>query len=293
MHKVLSNKKVIFILVFPGVLIFMFAILVPIVLSAYYGMTSYSGIGTPRFIGMKNFISILTEDKVFWISLRNALMLGVCYIIFQHPFCILTAIIIDKIGGNLEKVFRAILFIPCVISIVITCKMWVGILDSQYGLLNKILDSVGLGILKHEWLGDPKIALGSITFMIIWQGFGWGMLFYYAGLKGIPEELYEAAKIDGASVLKTHIRITLPLLAPVIRIQFTLAVIAALKQMESIFLTTNGGPSDKTQFLANYLYTKAFNYQQYGYANAISVLFVIVCLITTISLNKLVRNQEI
>ncbi len=293
MNEVFSNKKMIFLLVFPGILIFMFAIMVPVILSGYYGLTSFSGIGKPHFIGIKNYVSIITEDKVFWISLRNALILGICYVVLQHPVCITVAILIDKLGGRLEKVFRAILFIPCVISIIITSKMWVSILDPQFGLLNKLLDSLGLKALKLEWLGNPTVALCSIIFIIIWQGFGWGVLFYYAGLKGIPEEMYEAAKMDGATFFRSHLLITLPMLAPVIRTQVTLAFIVALKQMESVFIVTNGGPSDKTQFLANYLYTKAFNSGEYGYANAISVIFVVACLIITVSLNKLVKNQEI
>ena len=116
-----------------------------------------------------------------------------------------------------------------------------------------------LTLLKHAWLGESSTALGSMLFILIWAGFGWGLLFYYAGLKGIPEDLYEAAGLDGASGLKLHLRITVPLLSPVITVQVTLAMITALKQMELVFLTTNGGPGDSTQFLAVYLYNKAFS----------------------------------
>lgn len=292
MHKVLNNKTAIFYLVAPGILVFIFAVFAPIFLSVYFGMTSYTGIGQAEFIGLKNFKEIIVSDDVFWRSLLNALLLGIGFIVLQHPFCILFAIIIDKLGGKKEKFFRAVFFIPCVISVVVTTKMWVNIMDPQFGLLNKVLDLAGLGVLKHEWLGDPTIALLSILLILIWQGFGWGMLFYYAGLKGIPEELYEAARIDGATGIKLYTRITLPLLAPVIRVNVTLAIIAALKQMETVYLATNGGPVNSTQFLANYLYTKAFGYQEYGYANAISVVFVIVCLAVTITFNKLIKNQE-
>jgi raffinose/stachyose/melibiose transport system permease protein len=127
----------------------------------------------------------------------------------------------------------------------------------------------------------------------MWQGFGWGMLIYYAGLKGIPEEMYEAAEIDGADGIKLYTRITLPLIQPVIRVNVTLAVISALKQMETIYLTTNGGPGNSSQFLANYLYIKAFTSYQYGYGNAISVLFVVVCLLVTFILNKLLKQEII
>ncbi|MFD1905301.1 carbohydrate ABC transporter permease [Paenibacillus rhizoplanae] len=139
--------------------------------------------------------------------------------------------------------------------------------------------------------GDSSTALISMLFILIWAGFGWGLLFYYAGLKGIPDDLYEAASLDGASGFRLHWRITVPLLSPVITVQITLAMITALKQMETVFLTTNGGPGDSTQFLAVYLYNKAFSASQYGYANAISILFIIVCLLATYLSNKLTRSD--
>jgi raffinose/stachyose/melibiose transport system permease protein len=293
MHKLLRDKKIIFILILPGLSIFVFAVFLPIVLSAYYGMTSWSGIGKPEFVGLANFKELIFHDKVFWISLRNALLLAMGFVLIQHPLCLAVAIMLDHMGGKLEKVFRAIFFVPCVISVVVTSRMWVGIYDPQYGLLNKVLDILHLGFLKQEWLGDPKLVLWSLLIIIMWQGFGWGMLIYYAGIKGIPEELYEAARIDGASGLSLYTKITIPLLQPIIRINVTLAVISALKQMETIYLTTNGGPGNSSQFLANYLYIKAFNSFEYGYGNAISVLFVVACLIATFLLNKLLKREAI
>ena len=293
MHKLLRDKKVISLLVLPGLFVFIFAVFLPILLSIYYGMTSWSGIGKPVFIGLANFKQLIFHDKIFWISLRNALLLGLGYILIQHPLALTVAIMLDRVGGKAEKIFRTIFFIPCVISVVVTSRMWVSIYDPQYGLLNKALDFLHLGLLKQEWLGNPKIVLWSLLVIIMWQGFGWGMLIYYAGIKGMPEELFEAARIDGASGIKLYTKITIPLLQPVIRINVTLAVIAALKQMETIYLTTNGGPGNSSQFLANYLYIKAFSSFEYGYGNAISVLFFIACMVAALLLNKLLKREAI
>lgn len=292
MHKILSNKLSIFLLVFPGVLLFLFAVFAPIFLSVYYGMTDYSGMGAFNFVGLKNFKNILTNDPAFWKSVWNAVLLGLGFIFIQHPFCITFAILLDRMGNSLEKVFRTLFFVPCIISTVITTKMWVNILDPNVGLLNKLLDATGLGFLKQEWLGNTKTALLSLLFILIWQGFGWGMLIYYSGLKGISEELYEAARIDGAQGLKVYTSITLPLLKPVIRVNVTLAMIAALKQMETVYIATNGGPGNSTQFLANYLYIRAFSRFEYGYANAISVIFVAICLLSTYLSNKILKTDE-
>lgn len=293
MHSLFKDKKTIFLLVFPGLIVFLYAVFFPIVLSGYFGMTEWSGLGKPVFIGLENFKNLIFNDITFRMSLRNSLFLGLALIFIQHPLCLGAAVMIDKIGGKLEKVFRAIFFIPCVISVVVTSKMWVGIYDSQYGLLNKILDMLHLGFLKQEWLANPKLVLGSLFVIIMWQGFGWGMLIYYAGIKGISEDVYEAAKIDGAGAFELFKSITFPLLKPVVKINLTLAMISAFKQMEVIYLTTNGGPGNASQFIANYLYIKAFNSYQYGYGNAISILFVIVCILVTVIINKIVRKEVI
>jgi len=279
MHKVFNNKFVIFSLVLPGMILFLFAILAPLLLSFYYGMTEWSGIGKPNFIMFQNYKHIFTDDPAFWRALLNALVLGIALIVIQHPICMFFAILLDKMNSKTEKFFRAIFFVPCIISVVVTSKMWVNILSYNYGLLNKFLDATGMGILKQDWLGDPRTALGSIVFIIMWQGFGWALLIYYAGLKGIPEELFESARIEGAAGVKMHSKITIPVLMPVIRINVTLAIISALKQMETVFL------------IANYLYNKAFSSFEYGYGNAISVIFVLFCLLITFITDKTLKKD--
>ncbi|HEY5583694.1 MAG TPA: sugar ABC transporter permease [Ruminiclostridium sp.] len=290
MAKVLSNKLAISLLVVPGMLLFLFAVFVPIVMSCFYALTDFQGIGNLHFIGLENFKQILTNDTTFYRSLLNALLLALAFIFLQHPLSLTFAIILDKLSGKFEKIFRVIIFIPCVISVMVNAKMWVNIFDSQFGLLNKVLDLLGLGVLKTDWLGNPHTALPSILFVNCWMGFGWAVMIYYAGVKGISEEMYEAAKIDGASAFKLYTKILIPLLKPVISMAATLAVINALKTMEVPFLMTNGGPGDYTQFIANYLYTKAFSDSQYGYGNAVSVIFVAVCLLGTLISNKITNS---
>jgi len=294
MHKVMSDKLAIFLFVFPGIAFFLLMFVAPIFLSGYYSLTSTLAPGTKtEWVGLANYTQLLFHDGRFWFSLRNALFLGLGFVLIQHPICIFFAILLDRIGGKAEKWFRTIFFIPCVISVVVISRMWLSLLDPTFGFFNKALSAVGLGALQHAWLGDTSTALGSLLAILIWSGFGWGLLFYYAGVKGIPEELYEAARLDGATGLKLHWRITVPLLSPVITVQVTLAMVTALKQMETVFLTTNGGPGDATQFLAVYLYNQAFSASNYGYANAISILFIVVCLVVTFLLNKITRNKNL
>jgi len=286
------NKLVIFLLVSPGLIFFFAAVLFPIFKSVYYGMTDWKGIGAFNFVGFDNFIKVLTDDKVFRESLLHAGTLAILTVVIQHPVAMFFAIIIDRIGGRRETFFRAVFFIPCVISIVVIAQMWVGIYNADYGLLNTALEFLHLDALKQDWLGNFHIALYSVVFVIMWVGFGYAFLIYYSGVKGVPEELYEAGLIDGASGWQRFRHITLPLLKPVIWVNITLAIVSSLKQMEPIYLMTNGGPGSTTQFVANYLYVQAFNAKKYGYANAISAVFVLVCLIVTVLLQRAFRDKE-
>ncbi|MDX8362404.1 MULTISPECIES: sugar ABC transporter permease [Bacillaceae] len=290
LHKVLSNKWTIFLLVAPGVSIFFFMIGIPVLMSIYYGSTDWSGIGSYSFIGLDNFKEILFNDSVFWKSLWNAVLLAGATVLIQHPIAILIAIFLTHCG-KWEKFFSAIFFIPAVISIVVTSKLWVSILHPNYGLLNKVLDSVGLSFLKQNWLGDPDIAIWSIIIVVMWQGFGYALLLYHSGLQSIPNSVFEAARLDGANNFQLYTKVIIPLLSPVMRIAIVIAVVTSLKQMETVFLMTNGGPGDSTEFLGNYLYNTAFSSSLYGYGNAISVLFVIFCLILTVVLNKTLKKE--
>jgi raffinose/stachyose/melibiose transport system permease protein len=289
MEKAYSNKAVILSLVLPGIITFIFAILAPICLSGYYSITNFSGLGDFDFIGLKNFQELI-GDKAFWYALRNSLLLAAGFIIIQHPLAIMMAALLDRLSGRAEGFFRAVYFLPNVISVVIIAYLWKFIYNPNFGLLNNIAKLFGAKG-DTNWLGSGN-AIWSVLIVLIWHGFGWGMLIYYTGIKNIDPVLYEAAAIDGANSRATFLRITLPLMKPVIQVNVTLAIITALKQMETVYLLTNGGPGNETQFMANYLYKQAFSSFRYGYGNAISVVFVAICIIATQVLNIIFRERE-
>lgn len=288
MKKLYSNKLVILSLILPGLLLFVFAILAPICLSVYYGFTDYSGMGDFNFIGWENYKALL-HDKVFWTALKNSLLLAIGFIFIQHPLAMITAAVLDKLGGKAEHFFRCVFFIPNVISVAVIAYLWKFIYNPDFGLLNNIIKAFG-GDGDINWFSNDT-AIWAVLIVLIWHGFGWGMLIYYTGIKGIDPVLYEAAAIDGADQKTTFIKITLPLLKPVILVNVTMAVISALKQMETVYLLTNGGPGNSTQFTANYLYQQAFKAFKYGYGNAIGVVFIIICLVVTVVLNKIFKKD--
>ncbi|MDR1157084.1 MAG: sugar ABC transporter permease [Oscillospiraceae bacterium] len=289
MEKMLRDKRVIAILIAPSLTAFLFAVLAPIVLSFIYSFTNSSGIGRFTFVGFENY-SALIKDGAFWNALLNSVLLAAGFVLIQHPIAILTAWLLDRIGGRLETFFKTAYFIPNIISSAVIATLWKYIYNTNSGLFNVIARFFGgEGV---NWLGTGK-AIWSVLIVLVWHGFGWGMLIYYTGIKNIDPVLYEAAAIDGCDDKKMFFAITLPLMRPVIQVNVTLALISALKQMETVYLLTKGGPGNETQFVATYLYKQAFQSGNYGYGNTISVVFIVICLITTVFLNRLFRERGI
>ena len=290
MDRLYRNKLVIIVLITPGLLTFLFAILVPILLNVYYSLTNWSGLGTYTYIGLANYRELM-NDSIFWLSLRNAFLLAAGFIIIQHPLAILTAVILDRLQNRAEGFFKVVYFIPNVISVAVIASLWRFIYNPNFGLLNNIISFFG-GQGDTNWLGAGT-ALPAVLVVLIWHGFGWGMLIYYTGIKSIDPVLYEAAAIDGGNAVQIFFRITLPQMKSVIQVNVTLAVIAALKQMETVFLLTpRGGPGNQTQFVAAYLYEQGFLSFRFSYGSTISVVFIIICLVATVVLNKAFAKRE-
>ena len=289
MHKLYSNKLVIFSLVLPGLLTFLIAILAPIVLSVYYSLTDYSGLGAANFTGLANYAA-LVQDEVFWRALLNSVLLALGFICIQHPIAVLVAWKLDRLQGKAEGLLRCIYFLPNVISVAVIAYLWKFIYNPNFGLLQKVLELFGYEG-SFNALGSGT-AIWAVLVVLVWHGFGWGMLIYYTGIKNIDQVVYEAAAIDGATSSQTFFRITLPMMKPVIKYNMTLAIISALKQMETVYLLTNGGPGNETQFMATYLYKQAFGSYKYGYGNAISVVLIVICLAATVLMNKLFAERK-
>lgn len=281
MRSLFSNRLAISLLVLPGVLVMLFAIAAPVVLSVYYSLTRWAGFGDLAFVGFENYRNILLADRTFWLSLGNALALMAVTIFIQNPIAFLLAAVLTRVRRG-SRFFRTVYFVPAIISVVVITKLWVNIFNPSYGLLNKLIAGLGLTPPATAWLSNPGTALFAVIFIIVWYGFGWALLFYFSGLVTVPRELEEAGIIDGASPFQLYTRIVIPYILPVIQAVLIIDVVSCLKQMEIIYLSTAGAPGDRTQFIANYLYLKAFNYSQYGYGTAISVLFVIVAVVLTI-----------
>ena len=287
-----ESKPVVAALVVPGIAVMVFSMLVPLLFSVYFSLTDWAGFGAFKLVGLENYQEILTADPVFWRALLNTFLLMVVTIFLQNPLAFALAAVLAHVSQKLSRFLRTIYFVPAVLSLVIIAKMWVNLMNPTYGLVNKVLAAVGLKALAVSWLSNPHTAIWAVIFIIVWQGFGWALLFYYAGLMTVPREIEEAARVDGASWLQTYLLVVIPYLWPAIAAVIVIDVISSMKQMELIFLSTGGGPGQLTQFVSVYLYQRAFVSGEYGYGNALSVLFVIISVGLTLLVQRLMRTTR-
>lgn len=291
MKKLFQNRAVTAALVLPGIVVMVFAMIIPIGFSVYYSLTDWAGIGEYHLIGAENFFQILFNDPTFWRSLGNVGLLILVTVFIQNPLAFMLAAVLARVSVRLSRLLRTVYFIPAVLSLVVVTALWVNIMNPSFGILNKVLGLFSGMPVMTSWLGNPNTAIWAVIWIIIWQGFGWALLFFYTGLMTVPAELQEAATIDGADRWTTFTKVILPVMYPVISAVVVIDVISSMKQMEMIFLSTGGGPGDLTQFTAVYLYQKAFVASQYGYGNALSVLFVVVSVGLTLIVQRFFKTE--
>ena len=274
----------------PGLSIMLFAIAIPLVISLLLSFVKWAGFGPMKFIGFENYTR-LVKDGLFWRSMYNVFLLILVTVVIQNVFAFFIASLLTKFSEKTSQVLRTIFFIPATLSLVVVTKLWVNIFHPSYGMLNKLISHFGFQGFALPWLANPKTAIWAVIWIMIWQGFGWALLFFYGGFMTIPRELEEAAVVDGANKFQLLTRVIIPNMMPVIQSIFIIDVISSLKQMEMVYLSTEGGPGGTTQFLAVYLYLRAFKYGEYGYGNAISVFFVVTAVLITLFIQKMFKKS--
>lgn len=288
MDKVMSNKLVIALYVLPALLLIMILIYVPIVLTGYYGLMKWDGIGEMTFIGLENYIKLLS-DKEFWDSAFHSFLLAIFSAVSLIGYLIISLILSGKIKG--ANFLRKIYLIPMLLSSVAIAQLWLKIYHPSNGLVNSLLMSMGVEN-PPAWLAEPKLVLSAIFVPIIWQYAGFYILIYYAALKNIPESLIEAARIDGANALQIAYKIKVPLIAGVIKVTIVLAIVGSLKYFDLIYVMTGGGPNGSSEVMASYMYQKAFGTYDFGYGSAIGFFLLVICLIVTWIIRKLTATNE-
>jgi multiple sugar transport system permease protein len=250
----------------------------PIVASAVLSFMNWSLLSSPTWAGLGNYRKLFS-DSLFLVTIKNTFVYAIGSVTLGIVAGFLLALLLNqKVWGM--AIFRTIFYLPSVVAGIATALLWVNIFHPDFGLINYTLGQ--FGIQGPKWLQSPDWAMPALIAMSVW-GAGGGMVIYLAGLQSIPEQLYEAAGLDGAGPLRKFWHITVPMMSPVIFFNMIVGVISSLQAFVLIFVMTNGGPANATLVYGLYLYRTAFQFFEMGYASAMAwVLFVIIMLITAI-----------
>lgn len=269
--------------ILPSLIGFLIFTLIPVIISLFLSFTNWNfmeGWGAIKFNGLSNYIRLFS-DEWFLNSYKNNIIFTAVTVPVLIALGLVMANIINKymFGGG---AVRTMIFIPYIASVVAVCAVWMVLLQPSYGPVNQFLSLIGI---KNPpgWLADFKWSLPSIMIIYVWQQVGYYSIVFLSGLKGISEDVYEAAKVDGASAVRQFFSITIPLISPTTFFLTIMGIIGSFKVFDQISVLTQGGPGSSSSVMAYYVYRTAFEYFDMGYANTLAwALFVLVFLVTLV-----------
>ena len=292
MKRPFSYKLNIFLFLLPALFLFLAILIAPIIMSAYYSLTDWNGLGTPEFIGLANYKEMFTSRSInIGRALWNSGLLALLSVFIQLPFALLLALkLAQHVPG--ERWYLAIYFMPVLISSVVIGQLWIKIYNPEYGVLNTLLRSMGLESWTRIWLGDKNTAMGACLVPILWQYVGYHMLLMYAGIKGMPADLSEAAMLDGCTPGQVSWYITIPYIRPILRVSVIFAVTGSLKSFDMIYVLTNGGPMHATELPSTLMINLLFLRNRYGMGSAIAVMLIVLCFLFAMLINFAFKEEK-
>ncbi len=274
----------------PALVFYILFLVRPVFESIWIALFDWDGITPSTWVGGANFVSVLQDPKI-WEAVGHSLIFIVFYALIPTALALLFVAIISRIRVRGLAFFRAVLFVPYILSTVVVAIAWRWIYALD-GPLNGFLHLVGLGDLARAWLGDFSTALPAVGFIGTWVMFGLAFVLFVSGLQNIPQELYEAVRLDGAGFVREFFTVTLPALRGEVRVALVLMVTAALRNFDIVWNTTSGGPGTSTSVPSYYIYQEAFTVHQVGRASAIAVLMTVFILVVIGLLMWLIRDRD-
>jgi raffinose/stachyose/melibiose transport system permease protein len=277
----------------PALLIYTAIYVFPIFQTSYMSFMKWNGIsGVPlEFVGFKNFINLFM-DSTFWGSFRNMAYFMILNIVVQIPAGLALAVFLS-LGLKGTKFFKAAFFMPMILSAVSISLMWRFILYPDQGLLDSALKMFGMESLIHSWLTEPNIAIFVVILIGCWQNIGVVMVLFLSGIVSIPDEIFQAANVDGASPMKILFNITIPMIWEVMKINIVLLIIGTVKVFDTVYVLTRGGPNNMTDILSTYMYKEAFENSRYGSGSAIGVMIFLLGFVLTMLANKIMHRDTL
>lgn len=292
MDKLYRNKLAIAIFIAPGIILFTAVLLIPICQAIYYSLCNWNALSGAKFIGLDNYIKLFTNDRTMMIAFKNSLFFMLFSAISQQIIGLILAGTLTNIKRG-KNFFKNIYYLPAVLSSAALGLLWSFLLNPKMGI-NQILAQFGIEgpLWLMETNGYIVLPMWVIAVVALWQYVGTTMMLYMAQISGISKSLYEASYIDGASRIKSFRYVTLPLIKPMLVTTLSLNCIGALKFFDLVYNMTQGGPNHRTDVLATHLYFQGFQYFKYGYASAIGVVLLIMCLIVTFIISQCFKSED-
>src|ERR1700754_1410558 len=274
----------------PALVVYLGVVLYPIASGGYLAFTDWDGLSAESaFTGLENFLTFLTDGEALG-ALGHQLLIATVFPLVQNIIGLLLAVALNS-SIKSRYVLRTLFFAPAVMTPIIIAFLWQYIYSTD-GALNSILSAIGLAELRQSWLGNPDLALWMILIVIIWQFSGYAMVIYLAGLQAVPEDIIEAAQVDGAGPVRRFFQIIMPLLAPAITINVVLSTIMGLKIFDQVYAMTGGGPGNATQTLTGYKYEQAFTFGDFGYGTMVALVLAVIVTVVAVVQYRFLRQKE-
>mgnify|MGYP006153327445 FL=1 len=274
----------------PAAIIFAGFYFVPFIANLRYSLTRWDRITEPEYVGFRNFINLLTNDDLFYKVLGNNLRFTFLVVLFQTLFSLIFAIFLVK-NTKTNSALRTLFFFPTILSSVSVGMIWLFMYDPNFGAVNLFFTRLGLEGFALNWLGSESSALYAITFTQVWFHTGQMMVIYIAGLQQIPQELYEAAEVDGASRWQQFRNVTWPMSIPTTIVVMAYTTIQSFRAFDLIFAMTQGGPNNSSNIFAVLIYQTVFSELRIGYAATQSIFFIIVLVFVTLLQRKFLNSR--
>lgn len=280
MKKHIKTDKAAWLFMLPAAIIYLSVIVAPVLYSFFISLFKWNGIAEMEFVGLQNYINLITDDKTFRTAIVNNLIWIILTIFITMTVSLAFAVILNKKFRG-RTFFRGFFYFPSVIALIATAIIWRWIYNPNIGFINQFFQLIGIDY-SQQWISDPNVSLYAVFAAGLWQGIGQPMILFLAGLQAISPDVLEAATIDGANGVKKFFLITIPLLKDTFVIVIATLIVAAMKVYDIIQGLTGGGPNDSTQMLATYMYSQVFQYNNVGYGTAVACIMVILMMIVIV-----------
>lgn len=284
------RSKIFFLL--PGLILFSVFVIYPIIPCVVMSLQEHNGVFATKWVGLQNYAMAL-KSSTFWNSHVNTYKILLLELLIGIPLSMLLALILDRSSKTAKAIYKFAALFPSVLSVAVIGKMFMGIFNTDWGIINALLRLVGLDSLCQSWLSNPKTALACVGVAYVWQYVGFNSILFYTGIQSIPHEFYEAATLDGAGFFRASIHITIPLLQDVFKYVLTGATTGTLGMYGLISVMTAGGPGKASRTVLYEMYYQAFQSARFGYGCAIALLFLVECVVWALLINRYVAREPI